>query len=425
MKKCFVVMGFGEKPDYATGRTLDLDKTYRTIIKRAVEEAGLECIRADTVIHSGTIDTPMYQLLLEADVVVADLSTSNANAIYELGVRHALRPHTTIVIAEKQFKFPFDLGHLLILPYEHLGKGIEFEEVERMRAALVTAIRTLVEKPATDSPVYTFLPALQPPSTAPAPVVKGFAAAVDGLLASETKPAVDESITEFTELFREARKAEDWKAAVRWLKKLIEKRKGDEYLLQQLALATYKSKQPDAVAALQEAKKILEGLRPETTTDPETLGLWGAVHKRLWELCNSRPCLEAAVRAYAKGYVLKGDYYNGINYAYVLNLRASVSTPREGFADFVQAERVRRELIPICRKLLADGLKNDEGQPDAAQTFWVRASLVEALLGVGETVEAEALKADAIREAPETWMPGSMNDQLNKLSALLANPPKP
>ena len=425
MKKCFVVMGFGEKPDYATGRTLDLDKTYRTIIKRAVEEAGLECIRADTVIHSGTIDTPMYQLLLEADVVVADLSTSNANAIYELGVRHALRPHTTIVIAEKQFKFPFDLGHLLILPYEHLGKGIEFEEVERMRAALVTAIKTLVEKPATDSPVYTFLPALQPPSTAPAPVVQGFAAAVDGLVATETKPAVDETVTEFTELFQEARKAEDWKAAVRWLKKLIEKRKGDEYLLQQLAFATYKSKQPDAVAALQEAKKILEGLRPETTTDPETLGLWGAVHKRLWELCNSRPCLEAAVRAYAKGYVLKGDYYNGINDAYVLNLRASVSTPREGFADFVQAERVRRELIPICRKLLADGLKNDEGQPDAAQTFWVRASLVEALLGVGETVEAEALKADAIREAPETWMPGSMNDQLNKLSALLANPPKP
>ncbi len=425
MKKCFVVMGFGEKPDYATGRTLDLDKTYRTIIKRAVEEAGLECIRADTVIHSGTIDTPMYQLLLEADMVVADLSTSNANAFYELGVRHALRPYTTIVIAEKQFKLPFDLGHLLIRPYEHLGKGIDSEEADRMRAELVTAIKTLVEKPATDSPVYTFLPALQPPSTAPAPVVKGFAAAVDGLVASETKPAVDETITEFTELFREARKAEDWKAAVRWLKKLIEKRKGDEYLLQQLALATYKSKQPDAVAALQEAKKILEGLRPETTTDPETLGLWGAVHKRLWELCNSRPCLEAAVRAYAKGYVLKGDYYNGINYAFVLNVRASVSTPREGFADFVQAERVRRELIPICRKLLADGLKNDEGQPDAAQTFWVRASLVEALLGVGETVEAEALKADAIREAPETWMPGSMNDQLNKLSALLANPPKP
>jgi hypothetical protein len=38
------------------------------------------------------IDVPMYEQLLEADVVATDLSTSNRNAIYELGVRHALRP---------------------------------------------------------------------------------------------------------------------------------------------------------------------------------------------------------------------------------------------------------------------------------------------------------------------------------------------
>ena len=57
----------------------------------------------------------MYERLLDADVVVADLSTTNANAIYELGVRHALRPHTTIVMAETAFKFPFDLSHLSIL----------------------------------------------------------------------------------------------------------------------------------------------------------------------------------------------------------------------------------------------------------------------------------------------------------------------
>ena len=59
----------------------------------------------------------MYELLLDADLVIADLSTSNANALYELGVRHALRPSTTIVIAEKQFKFPFDISHLLVRPY--------------------------------------------------------------------------------------------------------------------------------------------------------------------------------------------------------------------------------------------------------------------------------------------------------------------
>ena len=89
---CFVVMGFGKKTDFETGRTLDLDKTYKGIIKGAVTDAGLKCIRADEIKHSGPIDAPMYEQLLNADVVVADLSTSNKNAYYELGVRHALRP---------------------------------------------------------------------------------------------------------------------------------------------------------------------------------------------------------------------------------------------------------------------------------------------------------------------------------------------
>ena len=163
-KKCFVVMGFGEKVDFQQQKTFDLDKSYRIIIKKAVEEAGLECIRADDIIHSGVIDKPMYQMLLEADLVVADLSTSNANAIYELGVRHALRPNTTIVIAEKNFKFPYDVKSLLIRTYNHLGPGIDAEEAEDFRAGLIKAIQVLVAQQDVDSPVYTFLPTLQKPT---------------------------------------------------------------------------------------------------------------------------------------------------------------------------------------------------------------------------------------------------------------------
>ena len=58
---CFVVMGFGKKTDFETGRTLDLDKTYKYIIKPAVIDAGMECTRADEIPHSGVIDVPMYE----------------------------------------------------------------------------------------------------------------------------------------------------------------------------------------------------------------------------------------------------------------------------------------------------------------------------------------------------------------------------
>ncbi len=96
---------------------LDLDATYLGIIKPAVTDAGLECVRGDEIVHSGVIDVPTYRQLLNADVVVADLSTANPNALYELGVRHALRPFATIVLAESPLTYPFDLNHTVIRRY--------------------------------------------------------------------------------------------------------------------------------------------------------------------------------------------------------------------------------------------------------------------------------------------------------------------
>ena len=55
MPTCFVIMGFGEKNDLATGRKLNLDATYKHVIKPAVEGAKYTCIRADEVRHSGVI----------------------------------------------------------------------------------------------------------------------------------------------------------------------------------------------------------------------------------------------------------------------------------------------------------------------------------------------------------------------------------
>jgi len=66
-RTCFVVMGCGKKTDYQSGRVLDLDKSYQYIIKPAAEHAGLDCKRADEIIHSGLIDVPMFRQLLSAE----------------------------------------------------------------------------------------------------------------------------------------------------------------------------------------------------------------------------------------------------------------------------------------------------------------------------------------------------------------------
>jgi tetratricopeptide (TPR) repeat protein len=195
----------------------------------------------------------------------------------------------------------------------------------------------------------------------------------------------------------------------------------DAYVTQQLALAVYKSKQPDAESALVEAREILRTLNPEQTADPETLGLWGSVHKRLWELKKEQPLLEEAIWAHEKGFYLKNDHYNGINFAFLLNSRASVSPPREALADVVTAERVRHRVIKICKGELESGvgITDDKGQTDRHEKFWVQATLVEAYFGIGQREKAAELKEKAVAEAPESWMAGTLNEQLGKLEKYL------
>ena len=162
-KVCFVVMGFGKKADYETGRVLDLDATYEAIIQPAVEANSMTCIRADEIIQSGIIDAPMYQLLLQADLVVADISTGNPNAVYELGVRHALRPNSTIIMKESEGRLHFDLNHVNTFQYEHMGQDIGSREATRAKAALQSLISTVLVDGKHDSPVYCFLPNLKQP----------------------------------------------------------------------------------------------------------------------------------------------------------------------------------------------------------------------------------------------------------------------
>ena len=58
---CFIVMGFGKKKDPDTNRTIDLDATYKKIIRPAVESAGCKCIRADEIVESGIIDIDLKE----------------------------------------------------------------------------------------------------------------------------------------------------------------------------------------------------------------------------------------------------------------------------------------------------------------------------------------------------------------------------
>jgi hypothetical protein len=437
----FVVMGFGKKTDFETGRTLDLDMSYQNMIKPAVEAAGLKCIRADDIVHSGMIDVPMYEQLLNADVVVADLSTSNKNALYELGVRHALRPYTTVVIAEDGIKiFPFDLNHVVVRQYHHLGEDIGVKEARRFSELLTKSIVEIMEKDPRDkdSPVYTLLSKLDPPALGKAldAAIENAAKSVEmsgGAPGGGVAPEMQSVHSMLMQQVDEAQKNKDFVKAKSLLSSVREMRKRrppvkpgdpvierpeDPYIIQHLALLTYKSQYPTEEAALKEARELLAVLNPATSNDTETLGLWGAVHKRLWESTKDHMYLDEAVRSYERGFYLRNDYYNGINLAYLLNVRcANTAAPAEAITDFVQAQRVRREVIEICQELL----KSEELSLDAK--YWVQATQAEACFGIDDEVHGQQILEEALSMPVAQWMKDSTLEQLDKLRPMLADSP--
>src|SRR5918996_5511820 len=120
----FVAMPFGIKED------IDFNAVFRELIKPALEDAGFEVFRADEEMRAGNIRTDMFQELLLADLVVADLSIDNPNVWYELGVRHALRARGVIQIKCQRDYMPFDVYTDRSLRY-HIKDGVpEFAFLE-------------------------------------------------------------------------------------------------------------------------------------------------------------------------------------------------------------------------------------------------------------------------------------------------------
>lgn len=371
-KTCFVITGFGPKPDHDTGRILDLDKTFEHLIKPVFDKLKIKCFRAKDIRHSGIIDVPMYEWIYKADIVVADISTLNSNALYELGVRHALRPNTTIVISEDQTKYPFDLNHTVITNYEHLGKDIGASEVIRFKKELKNLVQAVLKNKRNDSPVYTYLPKLKPPI---------FSGEELELITEQPKNQVS-----LSELMNDAEKAKnnnDFGVAILLYKACLKFDTQNVFLRQRLALVTYKFGKPNSKKALIDAENILRDLNPSETTDIETLGLSGAINKRLYEETSNLKYLEKSINFYSKGFHISKDYYNGINYAYLLTLKATLVIDKfESISYFIQSQKIRDEIISICRRIIKQRTFNERGDKE-----WIYQSLAQAFLGLDRQEE--------------------------------------
>jgi MAP3K TRAFs-binding domain len=114
-------------------------------------------------------------------------------------------------------------------------------------------------------------------------------------------------------------------------------------------LATYKAKQPDELSAPNEAMELLAPLAPEDANDPETVGLAGAIEKRLFDKGQGTGHLDRAIWYYRRGYYLRNDWYNRINLAYLLVVGAKTLMKQQQLehaqVDFDKAAEIYTGLI--------------------------------------------------------------------------------
>jgi hypothetical protein len=89
MRTCFVSIPFGVK-SHADGRLLDFDFLYTEVIRPAVEAVGMECRRLDEYSPGAIWHKTLFSAIISSDLVIADITTDNANVFYEIGIRHAL-----------------------------------------------------------------------------------------------------------------------------------------------------------------------------------------------------------------------------------------------------------------------------------------------------------------------------------------------
>ena len=196
------------------------------------------------------------------------------------------------------------------------------------------------------------------------------------------------------------------------MQEVRKQRPNDSFVIQQLALATYKSRLPTPEAALNNARDLLMALNPATTNDPETLGLWGAIYKRLWEIRHLDADLNESIDTYSRGFYLKQDCYNGINLAFLLELRAlnalKAGERDEGITDSILAKRIRREVINYTEPLLTKDFGDDK-------RYWILATLWEAASGLGDIAASDKWAGQARAMKMASWMTDTTEKQIQAM----------
>ena len=256
--RAFIIRPFGTKND------INFNEVEEKLIDPALNRLDITGRTTMEIRRQGNIRLDMFQRLLTADVVIADISIQNANVYYELGVRHALRgKHTFMIRASgadlKTDEVPFDLKTDRYLTYDGKNPAASIDD-------LFQGLKQTLNAKQQDSPVFQMLPDLAEQDRARfVPIPLDYREEVER--ATEKKELGD-------------------------LELLAAEAHGFEWELEGLRLV---GRAQSKLKAFEGARATWEGIRKNNDLDVEANKLLGTIYQRLGDLTSSDQALKRVI----------------------------------------------------------------------------------------------------------------------------------
>lgn len=389
---CFVIMPYGIKPTFAedgkpTNINYDVlwDKALLPLIEK---DLGYEAVRADQDMGAIIIKEMIERLAL-ADLVIADVSTSNANVYYEIGIRHAAKDKGCVLISADWSKQSFDLNQIRQLRYPLPEGNILDETAKAVREKLQGTIPAMIEG---TTPVFESIPGY--PGNINKTHVASFRKYVDRLsefskeirniklqpkeqrdaptkqLLDKYKKIATTLPTIAVEIIYLLRDNSNWENVVAFIDTLPNSVKSMPIIQEQRCLAQSKNgKHLEAIAALNE-------LISRFGDSSERRGLIGGRYKKLFRDTQEQQYLNKSIDAYEQGMQLDlNDYFPICNLARLYRTRGRKGDEEKArtaaSVTILACERARK-LNPIDEWLLPTLLAAafDAGDIEKAQALY-------------------------------------------------------
>jgi len=409
-------MPFGKKPDNG-GLLIDFDSVYYDLIFPAIEEASLKPIRADEEKVGGIIHKPMFERLILCEYAVVDLTTANPNVFYELGVRHAVRPYSTVLLyAEGTKQLPFDIAPLRAIPYKLDSSGKPDQHANEKVQEILKKRLIEAQNPHTDSPIFQLVEGFPDIQHIKTDVFRERVKYSEELKKQLAQIRREKNIIDLRNLVLSlknikkqeagviidiflsyralAKKKEEWEEMAEFVTLMPEPLSSTTLVQEQYAFALNRAGHSE------EAEKILLSLIEKKGPSSETYGLLGRVYKDRWEKAYKKEektkdeddgfhpsdaYLDKAIDAYLKGFETDSrDTYPGINAVTLMEIKREPD-PR------------RIDLIPVVKYSVQR--KIAMGKPD----YWDYATLLELAILAKDKEASFHFLAKALTHLREEW----------------------